>query len=150
MSTKFLPPMALIPLVGMRRPFTSTSVSRLRSWICDPPAVFWLLLLALLLPVLLRPAKEGTALRSSSSAFELTPVASISFTPRTVTGTAASLGVVGMLEPVTVIVSTVLGSSFFAWACASIGAATPAAIPDQKAMRTAALRVFGFMAFSLL
>ena len=57
--------------------------------ICEPPAVFWLVLLALLLPALPRPANDGTTLRSRSSTLVLTPLALIASLSMDVTGTTA-------------------------------------------------------------
>src|SRR5258707_905456 len=75
-STKFLPLMHEIALLATRSPLTSTRVGRLRNCSCEPPAVFWLLLFALLVPALLRPAKAGTDLRRISSGLVDTPLCS--------------------------------------------------------------------------
>jgi hypothetical protein len=87
--TNTLPLTAEIALGATRRPSTSTSVSRLRNWIEAPPPVRWLLLVALVLPALLRPAKAGICLRRMSSKLVLTPPFWIWSAPTMLTGTAS-------------------------------------------------------------
>ena len=80
------------------------NVGRFRNCSCDPPAVRWLSLLALLVPALLRPAKDGIALRSISNGFDTTPFCSSCLASSAITGTATAFGSVGINEPVTVTV----------------------------------------------
>src|SRR5438445_12370899 len=87
-STNTLPPKPAIGLIAARRPLMRTSVSRFRSCAWLPPPVFWLVLLALLLPVLLRPAKDGTCLRTSSSALLVMPPFTIAWLLMLLIGTA--------------------------------------------------------------
>src|SRR3984893_11111375 len=119
-STKFLPLMPPTPLLATRRPSTRISVGRFRSCNCEPPAVRWLSLLALLVPALLRPAKEGIALRSISRALVVTPFCSSCLASSAMTGTATASGAVGSSDPVTVIVAS--GAC-----CASASLPVPAA-----------------------
>src|SRR5438046_3082004 len=83
-----------------RRPLIRTSVSRFRSWAWLPPAVFWLVFVALLLPVLLRPANDGICFRTSSSALFETPPLAMDSLLITLTGTATWSGEARSAVPV--------------------------------------------------
>src|SRR5260370_3383226 len=136
------------PLFATRRPLTRISVGRLRSWSCEPPAVRWLSLLALLVPALLRPANDGIALRRISNALVAMPFCSICLASRVITDTATWSGVVGSREPVTVMASRAVGSAPAApsLACAPPGLSGSAPrldidSPIDRAAEAAAMRL---------
>ncbi len=140
--TKALPPMPAIALMATRRPLTSSSVSRFFSCTCAPPAVFWLVLLALDAPVLPRPWNSGIALRSSSSTLGLTPEVAIFSALISITETATASRVVGTLEPVTMTCWGASGASAgAAGAVAGASSAANAGAASRPSPRPDAIKV---------